>query len=93
MSEIKRSDICIVACADAFRGDGEIMVSPMGLTPSIGARLARATFEKDMVLTDGVSSIISGNYPVGKGGQIRSSRAGCPTEPYSIPSGGGNATS
>jgi len=68
MSEITRSDICIVACADAFRGDGEIMVSPMGLTPSIGARLARATFEKDLVLTDGVSSIISGNYPVGKGG-------------------------
>ena len=27
-------EICVVACAEAFRGDGEIMASPMG-TPSV----------------------------------------------------------
>ena len=51
--ELSHADICVVACAEAFRGDGEIMVSPMGLVPSIGARLARATFEPDLLLTDG----------------------------------------
>lgn len=65
MSEVRRADVCIVACADAYRGDGEIMASPMGLTPSIGARLARATFEPDLLLTDGVSNIIAGDHAVG----------------------------
>lgn len=65
MTEFRRADYCVIACAEAFRGDGEIMASPMGTTPSIGARLARATFEPDLVLTDGVSSVLSGNFPVG----------------------------
>lgn len=55
---ITRSDICVVACAELFRGDGEIIVSPMGITPSIGAKLARLTFEPDLALTDGVASIV-----------------------------------
>jgi acyl CoA:acetate/3-ketoacid CoA transferase beta subunit len=63
--ELSHADICVVACAEAFRGDGEIMVSPMGLVPSIGARLARATFEPDLLLTDGVATIQAGNNPVG----------------------------
>lgn len=58
-------EICIAACADCFRGDGEIMASPMGMIPTVGARLARATFEPDLVLTDGISSILAGNIPVG----------------------------
>jgi acyl CoA:acetate/3-ketoacid CoA transferase beta subunit len=36
-----------------LRGSGEILVSPFGLIPPIAARLARATFEPDIVLTDG----------------------------------------
>ena len=48
-----RAEICAVACADAWRGDGEILASPFGMIPTIGARLARATFEPDLLLTDG----------------------------------------
>jgi hypothetical protein len=40
-----RAEVCIVACAEAWRGDGEIAASPIGLIPTAGARLARATFE------------------------------------------------
>jgi acyl CoA:acetate/3-ketoacid CoA transferase beta subunit len=58
MSTATRAEICIVACAEAFRGDGEILASPMGLIPSLGARLARATFEPDLLLTDGVASLV-----------------------------------
>jgi acyl CoA:acetate/3-ketoacid CoA transferase beta subunit len=58
MSAVTRAEVCVVACAEAFRGDGEILASPMGLVPSLGARLARATFERDLVLTDGVSSLV-----------------------------------
>jgi acyl CoA:acetate/3-ketoacid CoA transferase beta subunit len=48
-----RADVCVLACAQAWRGDGAILASPMGLIPSLGARLARATFAPDLLLTDG----------------------------------------
>ena len=41
MSEPSRAEVCVVACAEAWRGDGAILASPMGLIPSLGARLAR----------------------------------------------------
>ena len=42
------------------RGDGEILASPIGLLPQIGAKLARATFEPDLLMTDGVAFLVSG---------------------------------
>ncbi len=57
MSEPTRDEVVAVACAEAFRGDGEIMASPMGPAPQQGARLAKATFEPDLLLTDGVATI------------------------------------
>jgi acyl CoA:acetate/3-ketoacid CoA transferase beta subunit len=55
MSEVTRADICAVAVADVFRGDGERLASAFGAVPTIGARLARATFEPDLLMTDGVA--------------------------------------
>ncbi len=48
-----RAEVCAIACAEIFRGAGEIMASPMSPIPTIGARLARLTFEPDLVLSDG----------------------------------------
>ena len=31
-----RAEACVIACAEAFRGDGEILASPIGLIPVIG---------------------------------------------------------
>ena len=62
---ITRTDICAVAVAECFRGDGEIMVSPMSPTSKLGAMLARATFEPDLVMTDGVNMILADNVPLG----------------------------
>jgi acyl CoA:acetate/3-ketoacid CoA transferase beta subunit len=47
------AEICVVACAEAWRGDGEILVSPIGVIPMLGARLAATTFEPELVYTDG----------------------------------------
>ena len=58
-------EICAVAVAEAFRGDGEILCNPIGTTPIIGGRLARATFEPDMVMTDAVSVLAANILPVG----------------------------
>jgi acyl CoA:acetate/3-ketoacid CoA transferase beta subunit len=55
---VTRADVCAVACAELFRGDGEILASPMGLLPSLGARLARATFAPDLLLSDGEATLL-----------------------------------
>lgn len=56
-TDATRDEICVVACAEAFRGDGEIMASPMLPVPALGARLAKKTFAPDLVLTDGVAAM------------------------------------
>jgi acyl CoA:acetate/3-ketoacid CoA transferase beta subunit len=63
---VSRAEICVLACAEAWRGDGEIAASPMGLIPTAGARLARATFEPDLLLTDGEARYVAGTWALGQ---------------------------
>ncbi len=65
MSDPTIDEICVVAMAEAFRGDGEILCNPIGTVPILGGRLARATFEPDMVYTDTVAALPANDYPVG----------------------------
>lgn len=53
-----RADVCVVAVADLFAGDGEILISPFGTVPTLGARLARLTVAPDLVLTDGEAALM-----------------------------------
>ncbi|MGH3736887.1 MAG: CoA-transferase subunit beta [Micromonosporaceae bacterium] len=53
-----RADICVAACADLFAGDGELLASPMGLVPSLGARLARLTSAPELLLSDGEAYLL-----------------------------------
>jgi acyl CoA:acetate/3-ketoacid CoA transferase beta subunit len=71
MTAVTLAEICAVACAEAFRGDGEILASPIGVLPSIGARLARSTFSPHLLLTDGVASLVANVTPVGAEGAPR----------------------
>ncbi|MBE3001214.1 CoA-transferase [Nocardiopsis sp. HNM0947] len=48
-----RAEVCVTACADAWRGDGEVLAAAMGVCSVLGARLARLTFEPDLLTTDG----------------------------------------
>jgi acyl CoA:acetate/3-ketoacid CoA transferase beta subunit len=57
-STATRADVCAVACAEAWRGDGAILASPMGAIPSLGARLARLTFAPDLLLSDGEAFLL-----------------------------------
>ena len=66
-----RDEICVVAIAEAFRGDGEILCNPIGITPIIGGRLARATFEPTMVMTDAMSVLAANPLPVSDDGAER----------------------
>ncbi len=58
-------EVCVVALAEAFRGDGEVLCNPMGPVPVIAGRLARATFEPDLMLTDTIAYAIEGELAIG----------------------------
>jgi acyl CoA:acetate/3-ketoacid CoA transferase beta subunit len=59
------ADVIAVACAEAWRGDGEIFASGMGVMQMLGARLARATFEPDLMVSDGEAFYVAGDLPIG----------------------------
>jgi acyl CoA:acetate/3-ketoacid CoA transferase beta subunit len=59
-----RAEICAVAIAECFRGDGEVLASPIGTLPQIGAKLAKLSFEPDLLMTDGVAPLLANVLPV-----------------------------
>src|ERR1700722_17732511 len=64
LAEPTRAEVCIAACAEAWRGDGASLASPMGLIPTLGARLAQLTFAPDLLLSDGEAYMLA---PAGGG--------------------------
>src|SRR5688572_23092421 len=66
MTDVTRAEYCAVAIADCFADDGEVMGSPMGLLPMLGARLAKNTSNPQLMLTDGEARILKGTPPLGQ---------------------------
>ena len=64
MSDVTRDEVCVVAVAECFRGDGEILANPIGNVPMIGGRLARESFEPDLVMTDGEALLVANPAPM-----------------------------
>lgn len=65
MTAADRSEVCVIACAEAFRGNGEILASPIGIIPTIAVRLARHTFEPRLLVSDGEANIVQGTWAFG----------------------------
>ncbi len=61
-----RAEVCVAACADGWRDAGEILISPFGVVPAVGARLARATFAPELLLSDGEAMLVPGVWPYGE---------------------------
>ena len=65
MSDATRAEICAVACAEAYRDNGEVIASAFGTIPAIGVRLARHTFSPDLMIPDGEATAVRGTWAVG----------------------------
>jgi glutaconate CoA-transferase, subunit B len=59
------AELCITAAAEAWRGDGEILASGLGLVPRLAAGLARLTFSPDLLMTDAECMLVTEPVPVG----------------------------
>ena len=52
MTGPRLADVCTLACARLFEGDGEILASPMAAIARLGAQFAQATTEPLLVLSE-----------------------------------------
>ena len=64
-ASVTRAEVCCVAVAETFRGDGERLCNPIGTIPMIGGRLAREVFEPYLVMTDGFAAFAANPLPPG----------------------------
>ena len=62
------AELCICAAAEAFRGDGERLITSIGLVPRLAASLAKSTFEPGLMMTEGEAYLVSEPVPVGPRG-------------------------
>lgn len=68
MSGCTLAELCICCAAEAFRGDGEVLATSIGLVPRLGAGLAKLSFEPGLMITDGEAYLVSEPVPVGPRG-------------------------
>jgi acyl CoA:acetate/3-ketoacid CoA transferase beta subunit len=64
VADATRAEICATAVAECFRGDGEVLGSAFGTVPTLGLRLAKLTFEPDLLMTDGIAMLLATVPPV-----------------------------
>ena len=64
-SEYSLAELCITAAAEAWRGDGEILASGLGVVPRLAAGLAKLTFSPDLMMTDSESVLVTEPVPPG----------------------------
>ncbi len=62
------AELCICACAEAFRGDGEVLATGIGVVPRLAASLAMKTFNADLMMTDSEAWMLSEPNPLGARG-------------------------
>lgn len=62
------AELCICAAADAFRGDGEVLATGIGVIPRLAASLAMKTFNPDLMMTDSEAWMLAEPNPIGERG-------------------------
>ncbi|MEH6590806.1 MAG: ketoacid CoA transferase [Halioglobus sp.] len=63
------AELCIVAASEAFRHDGEILATGIGVIPRLAASLCMKTTNTDLMMTDSEAFLLSEPNPLGKRGE------------------------
>ncbi|MES2042752.1 MAG: ketoacid CoA transferase [Pseudomonadota bacterium] len=59
------AELLIVACAEAWRGAGEIVATGVGPVPRLAASLAKSTHTPELLMTDGEAYLVEDPVPIG----------------------------
>jgi glutaconate CoA-transferase, subunit B len=62
------AELCIVACSEAFRGNGEVIATGVGPVPRLAASLAKLTHTPELMMTDGEAYLVEEPVPLGPRG-------------------------
>ena len=65
MSDYSQSELCICAASEAWRDDGEVLATGIGIIPRLAASLAKMTHNPDLMITDGEAYLVSEPVPLG----------------------------
>ena len=74
MTEATRDEVCVVAVAECFRGDGELLCNPIGAIPMIGGRLAREMALKLLGESGSTEALVRLEYVPGCNGPVHVER-------------------
>ncbi|MDE2435988.1 MAG: ketoacid CoA transferase [Sphingomonadales bacterium] len=65
MSDVTLVDLCILACSEAFRNNGEVIATGVGPVPRLAAGLAKLTHSPELMMTDGEAYLVEQPVPLG----------------------------
>jgi glutaconate CoA-transferase subunit B len=70
-AEFTLAELLIVAAAEAWRGNGEVLASGIGVVPRLAASLAKLTHSPELMLTDAEAFLVEEPVPLGARGDYR----------------------
>ncbi|MEO0031068.1 MAG: hypothetical protein RIS94_826 [Pseudomonadota bacterium] len=65
MTDVTLAELCIFACSEAFRNNGEIVATGVGPVPRLAAGLAKLTHSPELMMTDGECYLVEHPVPIG----------------------------
>lgn len=74
--DITLAELCIAACAEAFRTDQELIATGIGPVPRLGAGLAKMTHSPGLMMNDGEAYLVEEPVPLGPRGDYKPRIAG-----------------
>ncbi|MEM8594552.1 MAG: ketoacid CoA transferase [Pseudomonadota bacterium] len=66
MSDYTLAELMICVASDAWKGDGEVLATGIGVLPRIAASLSMKTSNPDLMMTDSEAWLLSEPNPIGK---------------------------
>lgn len=76
-TEFTLAELMIVAASEAWRGDGEVLASGIGVIPRLGASLAKLTYAPELLMTDSECFLVEEPVPLGPRGDYVPKYSGC----------------
>jgi len=73
---ISLAELCIVAASEAWRGDGEVLASGIGIVPRLAVGLAKLTYAPELMMTDSEAYLVEEPIPLGPRGDYKPKFAG-----------------
>jgi glutaconate CoA-transferase subunit B len=71
VSDYKLVDLIICAAAEAWRNDGEVLATGIGVVPRLAASLCMKTINSDLMMTDSEAWLVSEPVPIGPRGAYK----------------------